>query len=210
MTKYYRVMLGQGSMYAQQAIDGDFVGVGFDINVDLTHELRLGPAHSRPLPLTPASHGLLAGVEDVHRPLPVVVLVAGLAHGPAIRGVGVDGGSCSVKVLTMQVWVRHLRQFGQHVLDGHAVREVASDEDLIVRIPEVPVRYAVTHPDLSPADIHDFPREGTTRPKPVLFPLQCQGISRDPGDLHGSQEDGVRQAVGMDRLGEDEVRRSPV
>ncbi len=39
MTAYYRVMLGRQSMYAQQCLDGGFIGVDFDIHRDLSGSL---------------------------------------------------------------------------------------------------------------------------------------------------------------------------
>lgn len=39
MKSYYRIMLGKGSERAQECIAGNFVGVGFNINEDLTHKL---------------------------------------------------------------------------------------------------------------------------------------------------------------------------
>ncbi len=39
MRSYYRVMLGKGSMYAQECIAGNFIGTDFGINQDLTHKL---------------------------------------------------------------------------------------------------------------------------------------------------------------------------
>src|SRR5687767_172988 len=39
MKSYYRIMLGQGSDRAHDCVTGNFVGVGFNINQDLTHKL---------------------------------------------------------------------------------------------------------------------------------------------------------------------------
>lgn len=39
MTRYVRIMLGKASSYAQECFDGGFVGVDFDIKVDLTGKL---------------------------------------------------------------------------------------------------------------------------------------------------------------------------
>jgi restriction system protein len=39
MKKYYRVMLGQKSMYASEAMAGNFIGTDFEINQDLATEL---------------------------------------------------------------------------------------------------------------------------------------------------------------------------
>lgn len=41
MTNYYKVMLGRGSQYAQQAIQGNFIGIGDGIGQDLTPLLPL-------------------------------------------------------------------------------------------------------------------------------------------------------------------------
>jgi len=37
--RYFRIMLGKGSDRAQECIAGNFIGVGFNINLDLTHKL---------------------------------------------------------------------------------------------------------------------------------------------------------------------------
>ena len=39
MKEFYRVMLGRGSMYAQECREQGFIGAGFDINQDLTDSL---------------------------------------------------------------------------------------------------------------------------------------------------------------------------
>jgi restriction system protein len=39
MKEFYRVMLGRGSMYAQECREQGFIGAGFDINQDLTNSL---------------------------------------------------------------------------------------------------------------------------------------------------------------------------
>ena len=39
MTNYYRIMLGRGSMYAEEAKEGNFIGTDFDINEDLSNSL---------------------------------------------------------------------------------------------------------------------------------------------------------------------------
>lgn len=39
MKEFYRIMLGRGSMYAQECREQGFIGAGFDINQDLTHAL---------------------------------------------------------------------------------------------------------------------------------------------------------------------------
>lgn len=39
MKNYYRVMLGKGSIYAQECIAGNFIGTDFGINQDLTRKL---------------------------------------------------------------------------------------------------------------------------------------------------------------------------
>ena len=39
MKEFYRVMLGRGSMYAQECRERGFIGAGFDINEDLTKSL---------------------------------------------------------------------------------------------------------------------------------------------------------------------------
>jgi restriction system protein len=39
MRNFYRIMLGQKSVYAQQCLDGGFIGGDFDLNVDLTNKL---------------------------------------------------------------------------------------------------------------------------------------------------------------------------
>jgi restriction system protein len=39
MKEFYRVMLGRGSMYAQECREQGFIGAGFDINRDLTNSL---------------------------------------------------------------------------------------------------------------------------------------------------------------------------
>jgi restriction system protein len=39
MKEFYRVMLGRGSMYAQECREQGFIGAGFDINHDLTNSL---------------------------------------------------------------------------------------------------------------------------------------------------------------------------
>jgi restriction system protein len=39
MKEFYRVMLGRGSMYAQECREQGFIGAGFDINEDLTNSL---------------------------------------------------------------------------------------------------------------------------------------------------------------------------
>jgi restriction system protein len=39
MKKYYRVMLGKGSIYAQESIAGNFIGADFDIHQDLSKKL---------------------------------------------------------------------------------------------------------------------------------------------------------------------------
>jgi restriction system protein len=39
MKEFYRVMLGRGSMYAQESREQGFIGAGFDINRDLTNSL---------------------------------------------------------------------------------------------------------------------------------------------------------------------------
>lgn len=39
MKEFYRVMLGRGSMYAQECREQGFIGAGFDIYEDLTHSL---------------------------------------------------------------------------------------------------------------------------------------------------------------------------
>lgn len=37
--KYYRVMLGKGSIHAEKCVAGNFIGADFDINQDLTGRL---------------------------------------------------------------------------------------------------------------------------------------------------------------------------
>ena len=39
MKSFYRVMLGQGSIYAQECREQGYVGAGFDINQDLSNSL---------------------------------------------------------------------------------------------------------------------------------------------------------------------------
>jgi restriction system protein len=39
MKNYYRVMLGRGSVYADQCFAGNFIGADFGINQDLTNKL---------------------------------------------------------------------------------------------------------------------------------------------------------------------------
>ena len=39
MKEFYRVMLGRGSMYAEECREQGFIGAGFDINQDLTQSL---------------------------------------------------------------------------------------------------------------------------------------------------------------------------
>ncbi len=39
MRNYYRIMLGQNSVYAQECIEGSFIGTDFDIHQDLSNEL---------------------------------------------------------------------------------------------------------------------------------------------------------------------------
>ena len=39
MTNYYRVMLGRGGRYAQEGLEGNYIGVDFDIDQDLTNSL---------------------------------------------------------------------------------------------------------------------------------------------------------------------------
>ena len=39
MTRYFRVMLGKGSQHAAECFAGNFIGVDFDLNVDLTDKL---------------------------------------------------------------------------------------------------------------------------------------------------------------------------
>lgn len=39
MTRHFRVMLGKGSQYAVECFAGNFIGVDFDLNVDLTDKL---------------------------------------------------------------------------------------------------------------------------------------------------------------------------
>ncbi len=39
MKSYDRVMLGKGSVYAEECFAGNFVGADFDIDQDLTHKL---------------------------------------------------------------------------------------------------------------------------------------------------------------------------
>lgn len=39
MTRYFRVMLGKGSMYAAECFGGGFIGVDFDLAIDLTNKL---------------------------------------------------------------------------------------------------------------------------------------------------------------------------
>ena len=39
MKGYYRVMLGKGSVHAEQCFAGNFIGTDFDIAEDLTHKL---------------------------------------------------------------------------------------------------------------------------------------------------------------------------
>lgn len=39
MTKYYRVMLGSRGSFLQEGLDGNYIGVDFDIPQDLTHSL---------------------------------------------------------------------------------------------------------------------------------------------------------------------------
>jgi restriction system protein len=39
MTRYFRVMLGKGSSHALECFAGNFIGVDFDLNVDLTDKL---------------------------------------------------------------------------------------------------------------------------------------------------------------------------
>lgn len=39
MKRYFRIMLGKGSDRAKECVAGNFIGVGFNINQDLTHKL---------------------------------------------------------------------------------------------------------------------------------------------------------------------------
>ncbi len=39
MTRYFRVMLGKGSQHAAECFAGNFIGVDFDLNIDLTDKL---------------------------------------------------------------------------------------------------------------------------------------------------------------------------
>jgi restriction system protein len=39
MTRYFRVMLGKGSSHAQECFAGGFIGVDFDLSIDLTEKL---------------------------------------------------------------------------------------------------------------------------------------------------------------------------
>ena len=39
MTRYFRVMLGKGAMYAAECFEGNFIGVDFDLDIDLTDQL---------------------------------------------------------------------------------------------------------------------------------------------------------------------------
>jgi restriction system protein len=39
MKSYYQVRLGRGGMYAQECLDGNFIGVDYGIHQDLTHKL---------------------------------------------------------------------------------------------------------------------------------------------------------------------------
>ena len=39
MKNYYRVMLGQKSVYAEECFAGNFIGTDFGINQDLTNKL---------------------------------------------------------------------------------------------------------------------------------------------------------------------------
>jgi restriction system protein len=39
MKSYYRVMLGKGSVHAEECLAGNFIGTDFDIDQDLTHKL---------------------------------------------------------------------------------------------------------------------------------------------------------------------------
>ncbi|MDX9970699.1 MAG: endonuclease NucS [Candidatus Gracilibacteria bacterium] len=39
MKKYYRIMLGQKSVYAEEAYKGNFIGIGWFEDIDLTHKL---------------------------------------------------------------------------------------------------------------------------------------------------------------------------
>jgi restriction system protein len=39
MTRYFRVMLGRGSMYASECFAENFIGVDFDLDIDLTDQL---------------------------------------------------------------------------------------------------------------------------------------------------------------------------
>ena len=39
MTRYFRVMLGKGSMHAADCFSGGFIGVDFDLAIDLTNKL---------------------------------------------------------------------------------------------------------------------------------------------------------------------------
>ena len=39
MKDFYRVMLGRGSMYAQECREQGYIGAGFDINQDLSNSL---------------------------------------------------------------------------------------------------------------------------------------------------------------------------
>ena len=39
MKEFYRIMLGKGSMYAQECLDQGYIGASFDINEDLTNKL---------------------------------------------------------------------------------------------------------------------------------------------------------------------------
>jgi len=41
MKKYYRIMLGAKSIYAEQCLKGSFIGADFDVNQDLTNELPI-------------------------------------------------------------------------------------------------------------------------------------------------------------------------
>lgn len=40
MKNYYRIMLGKKSMYADECFKGNFIGAGFDINMDLSGKLH--------------------------------------------------------------------------------------------------------------------------------------------------------------------------
>lgn len=39
MRTYYRVMLGKGSVHAEECVAGQFIGTDFNIDQDLTHKL---------------------------------------------------------------------------------------------------------------------------------------------------------------------------